>query len=151
MAYRTQAEWFQDDATLTLTLPEGFVFDSLPDIASGNPLELVLGTPVLSAENDAVMIPIIENLRLDALTGIDIQADIWSPAGLAPGDYWCSFACGVDISPVGDAWNVQQSVSDAITGDIGFVAVPEPATVMLSGLLAVAILGNRRQSSKKPY
>jgi hypothetical protein len=97
-----QAAWFTDGSTVTIRLPEHFVFTSVPTVEPIVLPDLILGTPTLHEAGRTLDVPIIINLRMNPLNGLALTDVYIAYDGIPlPSYYWPAVNSHMAITPAG--------------------------------------------------
>lgn len=111
-----QSGWLQTGSVIAVHMPLHFQMANVPNVQALNPADLVLGPPMLEKGGQALLIPVLDNQRMDPFNGIIIENMIVQYDGIGiPLEYPAVLDVQFVTTPAGDPMNELES-GNAVSG-----------------------------------
>ena len=111
-----QTGWLQAGSMIKIKMPLHFQVANLPDVNALNPVDIELGVAILGNDGHTLLIPVLNNQRMDPFNGIIIENMIVQYDGVGiPLEYPAVLDIQFVTTPVGDPMN-DLEMGNAISG-----------------------------------
>jgi hypothetical protein len=106
------AAWWQDGSSITIRLPEHFIFASVPTVEPILPGDLQVGLPQLLEAGRTLEVPILTNARTEPLNGLAISDLYIAYDGIPLADfYWPAVVSEMALAPAGSPFDPVDEVT----------------------------------------